>query len=77
MNKAQRRILIAAAVLVLVAFLFPPVYSRDDGFRYLFLPTIRSYEGRVDAWLLIAEFVAIGMLARIGCLLWAHNGPPK
>ena len=67
MPKAQSpkpRAALATAVLIVIAFLFPPVYS-EDGFRYLFLPTMHWHEGRVDTWLLLCEFVAIGMLARI------------
>lgn len=74
MTRGQRRVLVTAAVLIALAVLFPPAYSRDYGFRFIFL--WGSFDGRVDATMVIAELIAIALLAGIGWLLCRDNGRP-
>lgn len=66
MNKRQRRVLGGAAAVVVLMLLHAPFFSegRGGGLRYgwLFQP---PYEARVDVGLLLAEWIAVGIVTAI------------
>lgn len=70
MNTKQRRVLIAAAILIAVAFIFPPTYLEIGTREYLFYMLVfDSSPRRIDVLLLFAEWVGICLIAGIAWLL--------
>lgn len=76
MNPQQRKILKGALAAVIAAFLFPPFHVIGGSGATLFLGwnfiaaaggTIKGYPATIDVPLLIAEWLAIGIVAAI---LW-------
>jgi len=67
MNKKQRRVLVMAGIFIFIAFLLPPTYSADYGFKYRWI--FGSWDGKIEVMVLLAEWVAICLLAGIGWLL--------
>jgi len=72
MNRIQRGILIAAAILVLLSGLFPPAIKRGCDSRRLFLLSPR---GRCDGGRLAVEWLTV--LAASGLLCLAAGDKKK
>lgn len=84
MNDKQKRIVIGAAVAVLLTLLFPPFHFRlpngvviNLGYGFLFDPPQRSagYVGSVTVDLLLVEWVAIALVS--GILWWLFKDKPQ
>jgi hypothetical protein len=79
MNDAQRKILKGALAAISITVLFPPfhfvtnAFTEGLGFGFvLWWPNFQSRTGTVDVAFLLAEWVAIGVIASI---LWALARP--
>ena len=83
MNTRQRRILIAAAIVVVIMLLFPPfnititsqywLASTDlGGLAYSFLADPPK-GGRVDVALLLAQWIAVGIVGAIAYFICADK----
>jgi len=77
MNLRQKRILIAAAVVIAGMMLYPPFYYPRDALsgvaRHGYDWLLGSGLGRVEVDLLFAQFVAVGVIGRIAYLLCADE----
>lgn len=74
MNRRQRQILIVVAVIIAVMMLYPPYYFTQDlpfgkvvRHRYDWL--FSDGDGRIEGELLLAQFVAVGVIGYIAYLL--------
>jgi len=79
MNDAQRKVLKGALAAISITVLFPPfhfvtnAFTEGLGFGFvLWWPNFQSRTGTVDVAFLLAEWVAIGVIASI---LWALARP--
>jgi hypothetical protein len=60
----QRSILIVAALLLVLAVLFPPAYLTDlESYSFIYL--LGEFDGRIELDMLIAEVFAIALLCSL------------
>ena len=70
MNKRQICVLVAVAILISAMLLYPPIYyGNNHEYRWL----LGSPTGRVEVGLLLAQFVAAGIVASIIFVLCADK----
>lgn len=78
MNTRQRRILIAMAVIIAGMMIYPPFYYPRDDFinhvvRHGYDWLLGDGQGRVEVDLLLAQFVAVGIIGLIAYHLCADK----
>ena len=77
MNIRKRYILITVAILFAAMMLYPPYYFLKEEFfrnvRHEYDWLINSGYGRVEVELLLAQFIAVGVIGRIAYILCADK----
>ena len=67
MNEAQKKIIIAACILILIVVAFPPIASNYYGLRFRFIGDLGF--GKMVSGLWLGEFAAIVLLCIGLCLI--------
>ena len=74
MNTRQRRILVAAAIIVVAMLLSPPVDRFIMGDHYLnYRWLFDRWEGTIVVWLLLVQWFTVGIVAAIAYFVYADK----